>query len=439
MKNFDKHHFRIKGAQAEEALHQLAFKSFLKEWCHPNPKRDDGKEICDLLVLFDDQLAIIQIKDIRFSGNDERYIRKAIDDPCKQILGAERTLFEKKQPIILTNPFGHSHQFEPEKVSRVIRLVVSVGDGDVPFNAVRDLGDKTIHIFDKSVETVLNELDTIADFSKYLSDKEQLLMRSDFASLTMFREADLLGDYIFHGKSFDHLKGLNAVHYEEGIWEEVTSKSDYIAKQEADRISYFWDFLVDFAHECKEPEYREIARELSRLDRFDRRCASESFFSAHELAEKRGLDFRRTWELKGVTYVYVFTPADRARSQRVAQLRDVCTVARHKLRHNSRVIGIATEIGKEIPHSYDFVFMDFPEWSEENQRLAEELQKEQGILTDPILRPVSIQEYPENPKGSSNRRNTSEPGSARKGAKKVGRNDPCPCGSGKKYKKCHGR
>ena len=24
-------------------------------------------------------------------------------------------------------------------------------------------------------------------------------------------------------------------------------------------------------------------------------------------------------------------------------------------------------------------------------------------------------------------------------ALKVGRNDPCPCGSGKKYKRCHGR
>jgi preprotein translocase subunit SecA len=23
--------------------------------------------------------------------------------------------------------------------------------------------------------------------------------------------------------------------------------------------------------------------------------------------------------------------------------------------------------------------------------------------------------------------------------KKIGRNDPCPCGSGKKYKQCHGR
>jgi preprotein translocase subunit SecA len=27
----------------------------------------------------------------------------------------------------------------------------------------------------------------------------------------------------------------------------------------------------------------------------------------------------------------------------------------------------------------------------------------------------------------------------RREAPKVGRNDPCPCGSGKKYKSCHGR
>ena len=32
---------------------------------------------------------------------------------------------------------------------------------------------------------------------------------------------------------------------------------------------------------------------------------------------------------------------------------------------------------------------------------------------------------------------SSEPRRAVAGTK-VGRNDPCPCGSGKKYKKCHG-
>ncbi|MBS0590031.1 MAG: SEC-C domain-containing protein, partial [Proteobacteria bacterium] len=31
------------------------------------------------------------------------------------------------------------------------------------------------------------------------------------------------------------------------------------------------------------------------------------------------------------------------------------------------------------------------------------------------------------------------PGTIIREAPKVGRNDPCPCGSGKKYKQCHGR
>ena len=32
-----------------------------------------------------------------------------------------------------------------------------------------------------------------------------------------------------------------------------------------------------------------------------------------------------------------------------------------------------------------------------------------------------------------------QPGMASPAMPKVGRNDPCPCGSGKKYKQCHGR
>ena len=32
----------------------------------------------------------------------------------------------------------------------------------------------------------------------------------------------------------------------------------------------------------------------------------------------------------------------------------------------------------------------------------------------------------------------SQPQTVKRKDAKVGRNDPCPCGSGKKYKKCHG-
>jgi preprotein translocase subunit SecA len=38
--------------------------------------------------------------------------------------------------------------------------------------------------------------------------------------------------------------------------------------------------------------------------------------------------------------------------------------------------------------------------------------------------------------GDPDRRQKTEPVRVEK---KVGRNDPCPCGSGKKYKQCHGR
>ena len=40
-------------------------------------------------------------------------------------------------------------------------------------------------------------------------------------------------------------------------------------------------------------------------------------------------------------------------------------------------------------------------------------------------------------RGRARRRRRAGP-CVREGAPKVGRNDPCPCGSGKKYKKCHG-
>jgi preprotein translocase subunit SecA len=47
-------------------------------------------------------------------------------------------------------------------------------------------------------------------------------------------------------------------------------------------------------------------------------------------------------------------------------------------------------------------------------------------------KPAKVVEH----RGSSE---TSEkPVTVRRDEEKVGRNDPCPCGSGKKYKKCHG-
>ena len=39
---------------------------------------------------------------------------------------------------------------------------------------------------------------------------------------------------------------------------------------------------------------------------------------------------------------------------------------------------------------------------------------------------------------NNNNNNTQTPEPRRIITKKIGRNEPCPCGSGKKYKQCHG-
>jgi hypothetical protein len=87
-----KHYFREKGARAEGVIHNLATKTFLTDWCYPNPKKPDGKELCDLLVVFDDTAIIWQIKDLKTDENG-RYKKAEVEKNLRQLSGARRSLF----------------------------------------------------------------------------------------------------------------------------------------------------------------------------------------------------------------------------------------------------------------------------------------------------------------------------------------------------------
>lgn len=63
---------------------------------------------------------------------------------------------------------------------------------------------------------------------------------------------------------------------------------------------------------------------------------------------------------------------------------------------------------------------------DEMQKQADDISKELNIMVDPKPYKVHTQEYPNIVKNRS------------KETAKIGRNDQCPCGSGKKYKRCHG-
>ena len=79
-------------------------------------------------------------------------------------------------------------------------------------------------------------------------------------------------------------------------------------------------------------------------------------------------------------------------------------------------------------------------------RLADEFDPESGELREAIPideRPKVVEEMISNAMDAfaffqEARERALSPATVRRDQPKVGRNDPCPCGSGRKYKACHG-
>src|SRR5260370_8211917 len=114
--NDDKHHFTTKGKNAEQVLSDLAQQTFLADWCFLNSYLANGKELCDLLVVFDEVTIIWQVKDLKLDNNGNVNRRK-VDKNLRQLSGARRQLFDIKTPIELYNPRRRRVTFDPSSMN----------------------------------------------------------------------------------------------------------------------------------------------------------------------------------------------------------------------------------------------------------------------------------------------------------------------------------
>jgi hypothetical protein len=124
------HYFREKGAKAEKIIHDLSIKTFFTDWCYQNPPRPGGKELCDLLVVFDDTAIIWQIKDLKVDENG-RYKQAEVEKNLRQLSGARRTLFDIKAPVKLSNPRRGEELFDPSKIKNV--HLITIGNFHLQF------------------------------------------------------------------------------------------------------------------------------------------------------------------------------------------------------------------------------------------------------------------------------------------------------------------
>jgi hypothetical protein len=385
------HYFHEKGQRAEAIIHDLATKTFLTDWCYPNPKKPDGKELCDLLVVFDETAIIWQIKDLKVDKAG-KYKKAEVEKNLRQLGGARRALFELRVPIELENPRRGKEVFNPDRIKTVHLISVLMGESEEPFPFVQFLKDKLIHVFTREfADIALSELDTVSDFCNYLREKEAI----DRTKVVIVKggEENLLAKYLENLRNFSWMDNYDNILIDATCWPALTQNPQFIAKKLEDQISYGWDNVIDRAHDGTSDGYERLARELARPDRFTRRVISKSFYEAYsEYMEKKPRIFRRYTAFGDTTYCFLLMEDGKEpRENRKKMLSCMCFVARGLPPMNMRVIGVATEAEN---HSYDYCFRKQPEWTEQDEANKLKVQEATGIFVNPRRTETGEDEYP---------------------------------------------
>lgn len=270
-----------KGVQGEEYVNELAFNSYLDYWCFPNPKDElgDGKEICDLLIVFKETVIIISVKNYNNNGNYERYKRRVIEKSTSQLYGAERKLFQSEKNIEFNHHFRGKYIFEKNTIKKIFRITINVGE-QFEFYDLGDVKDNKgfINIFNKDTfEKIIQELDTIPDLVDYLVEREKFLKyykKIDFNA----KERDLLAIYLRNIRKFPdeyYKSNVDKINIDlTGAWEAYDKNIKVARKREEDHYSYFIDNIVK--NDILKIENGEIlANELMSLRRIERRYISK--------------------------------------------------------------------------------------------------------------------------------------------------------------------
>ena len=406
--------------ETERLVFNLCTKSFLSLWSYANPQgKTSGKELCDVLVVCEPDVVIFSVKEIAFSdeGNEEvnqaRWFKRAIEDSAKQVYGAERWV--DSAPRVIRKDGTPGLAFPDASVRRVHRIAVALGGSGKVRKSFGDFGKGFVHVFDEqSLDAVMGELDTITDFIKYLSDKEDYYRKGGTTIFDSGGEENLLAVYLHCGRAFPHDPELGTpdlMILDDDLWESFKLKPEYKRKKEADEHSYNWDRLIEiYCHDILNEhlesgsspgELEVIARTMARENRFDRRVLGERFAdfmrrSCPDVPKGIRVTSRMVPSSSGVTYVFLTRPRDYPRELRSEELKARCYIVRG-VNPNSHqtVIGIATEQPEpDKGFTLDSFYLHMKEWTDEDQTRIEHIKRESNWFNNPQRIQMRPEEYP---------------------------------------------
>jgi SEC-C motif len=475
--------------RTEQYLSHLCDRTFLNLWSYANPYKADGKELCDLIAVFENNIFLFFDRESRKfdQGGDtlltwERWKREAVTKQIRTAAGAKRYVLSNRDQIFLDVNRARPLPLQiPAGDLRIHKIIVAHGakeacekfsarnvygslgiayeaapSGDPPpFIVSLDKFDP-VHLLDShNLELILGELDTLYDFQSYLTAKESAISRYDH--LTYCGEEDLLAHYFlnFDPDSKTYMIGVkeeghNGVMIGEGEWRDFVDTGPYRRRKADNQISYAWDRLIQktgqnalegtLSGNFDVFRGQSAIHEMAKEPRLSRRALSELIatsiknFPDNAKGTVRHLAFLPSfYPGRGYVFLQLFQENrgdcdTKYRPFRRSMLEFACGAAKLKFSHLSKVIGIAIDAPKySRMNSEDFIVLDCENWTKEDQRYYEEGNRELRFFQTSALKEhrMSVAEFP------TAQRPRNLP--------KIGRNQLCPCGSGKKYKRCHGQ
>lgn len=471
---------------SEKYLIKLSNKTFLNLWAYPNVYRDvlvngkkTGKELCDLLVVCGNQVIIFSDKFIKWSEHKDvsvawsRWFRKAIKKSADQIRGAERWILENPDRIFIdqacTKPLPI--KILDSKEIKIHSVCVAMGASkacekyfmgdagsfmifphikdDSHFNkelpdfmpfCIGDIDTKGsfIHVMnDVTLDIVMQEMDTITDFTNYL-DKKANFIRSGYLG-NVAGEEDLLSYYMTnmedefnhgftHPQNTEWKEGENLI-IGGGLYEETRNNPSYIRKKQADKISYFlWDGLIetftksiiDGTTLVSEGEILDVSkheigvRYMAMEPRVLRRMYAEGIDGILKKSHEQDRTFRtmmpnlESKDDRDTAYIIMTLKhpkkelkggCNQYRSVRLNMLQAYCLKFLMMHPHVRRVVGIAFEppsTQKDNGFSEDMIYAEQPEkWSKENIKEIDRLAKHFNILQNIKYQNFGVSEYPD--------------------------------------------
>ncbi len=382
---------------SEQLVFELCKQSFLSMWSYANPRRPDGRELCDALVVFGNRIVIFSVKEIALKQHHDpaiagqRWVRKAVDDSRAQLLGARREIAAMRHVVRSDGTAGVALPSADQR--RVHLLAVAAGGKrEVPFAGGLS-GDAYAHVVDEiALRELLGELDTASDFIDYLDAKESFA-----GTIVCEGEENLLAVYLHRGRRFPEMHLLFVEH---GSWSELREKPEFAARRAEDRVSYWWDKLVEtfiadygvFGEQGPSPsDHERVVRVMAAENRLSRRILSAACL---EWLAKRQPGARTVRSPSGVTYVFGTYPPDWTREHRIAEIGARCFVARGHEGSGPIVIGLATETYDPRGYSFDAFYLDMPIWTDDDDAKAEEARRLFGIYVDVSVMDRRIDEFP---------------------------------------------